>query len=604
MTKLAIIAVVVDTQQLTLYHSDGSRLDIPQGDPRVAYIVEHIIPAIDRGEQPIADFTEQSYYRQFEEKTNGFVRFFRAAKKNLLDVFREPSDIGSIDAAPVGVHGAIPTDEPLELTQVVEPQATSSSAAVAEIMANAQPVTGSDYRDADTDSEEHTMVAVVDGKIIPGAENLHAQLKSSVKLGSTVGMENFFRRMAGVIDKRRHSMNDLLRFLERADLPIADDGSVIAYKKLRSTGDAEVFVDCHTSKVTQRVGSFVYMNESLVDPNRHNECSNGLHIARRAYLKSFGGNVLVLCKIAPEDFIAVPAYDSNKVRVSGYHILFRLSDESARALNNDKSMTSSAEGQKMLGAAIAGKHTAIIERVQITEQHGGGLKIERLGDSKFDNRELRQAPAAKSLDQQNDVTIDPKAVSAAQTVKAAATKPKTPAPAPKPVKQPSAAPVVSQVMDRVTTPDIVPSGYNRKTAANDLYQLMVGRGPLGQRQQAGNDLLVLKKKSKVSWSALGLPDDMLNRVTEVANEVEAAPVLTPKASTKPATKKPAATPKAKQASASTAAVSCETRSQKARRLYEAKSWSNLILHKRAAKVGWDRLGFTNNEIDTIIKNGG
>ena len=40
MTKIRIMAAVVDTKRLTLYKEDGDTVLIPQGDPRLARIVE------------------------------------------------------------------------------------------------------------------------------------------------------------------------------------------------------------------------------------------------------------------------------------------------------------------------------------------------------------------------------------------------------------------------------------------------------------------------------------------------------------------------------------------------------------------------------------
>ncbi|MEL2330844.1 hypothetical protein, partial [Klebsiella pneumoniae] len=86
--------------------------------------------------------------------------------------------------------------------------------------------------------------------------------------------------------------------------PIADDGCIVIYKLLLKDGPSDhkefSYRDIHSQKVPQSVGTLVCMNESLVDPDRRNECSNGLHVARRQYLGNFSGNVCVLAKVAPE----------------------------------------------------------------------------------------------------------------------------------------------------------------------------------------------------------------------------------------------------------------------------------------------------------------
>ena len=76
---------------------------------------------------------------------------------------------------------------------------------------------------------------------------------------NSVGVQAFLARCAQFIDNRQHSVDDLMRFLERGDLPLADDGSIIAYKMLRrKNGSEDIFVDCHSGNIPQRVGSVSY----------------------------------------------------------------------------------------------------------------------------------------------------------------------------------------------------------------------------------------------------------------------------------------------------------------------------------------------------------
>ncbi len=646
MTK-QIVAVVVDTRQLTIYQDDGSSYNIPQGDPRVARIVDEVLPIIRAGGTVDADYREESSFAEFEQNTNGFVRFFRATKKAFADVFSDPSRIQNENTAQVGQFGQVPT---LDLGQ---------EQAISEIIANAEPVSDANYDDSNT-TEEDTIVAVVGNTVIPGAEKLHPQIKNAVKLGSTKGVENFFKRIASVIDSRRHSIDDLLKFMEKGDLPIADDGSIIAYKVLNNApGKSEYFVDCHSSKVFQKVGSYVFMDPKMVDPDRRNECSNGLHIARRGYIGGFGGNVCVLVKIAPEDVIAVPQHDANKMRVCGYHILFQLGSDAFSKLKRNKSMTDNPEAQKMLGAALAGQHIDITQRVKITEGYGGGLKIEDI-ENAGNNHQLDQAPVAQSIKTEDDAvgrSIDPKAVAkkhmpskpsnritkardlvgiivgsndAKHRAKAAqqlldlkkASKvgwdkltvtPKEveltlqmAAPESTAIRVPtpaatSAKPVedaVTQVMAKVVHPTPAKSAYNRRDAAAELKAILDGQGALNHRQQAATDLLALKKKSKVSWSGLGLPESVLVTI-EITLAEKPAPIAK-KASPKPATKQPSKTaPKVSSKPIASAPVSGETRSQKARRLFNNQDWLGLTELKRKSKVGYDVLGFNQANIITI-----
>jgi hypothetical protein len=203
--------------------------------------------------------------------------------------------------------------------------------------------------------------------------------------------------------------------MEKGDLPLAEDGCIIAYKVLRYKKDKETgkilhYVDCHTGKIPQKVGSFLVVDEKLVDTNRRNECSNGLHIARRGYVGGFSGDVCVLAKIAPEDVVTVPHNDPNKVRVMGYHILAELPKDAFAQLKRNVAATSIPEVQKLLTDAIKGNHVAKLEEVRVTKQLGEGIIITQLVNGKkitteYSAEELKKA---ESLDQIEGKPVDVK----------------------------------------------------------------------------------------------------------------------------------------------------------------------------------------------------
>lgn len=203
---------------------------------------------------------------------------------------------------------------------------------------------------------EDTLVAKKGNKVIIGAERLNKYIKKAEKLQQYTGLKALLERCFAMTDKPNHTVEDLLDFLENADLPLADDGSIIAYKSVNK--DGEYFTDCHTGLVKQQIGSRVFMKPEMVDPDRSNECSQGLHIARRGYLKHFYGDACLLVKFNPEDVIAVPTHDANKIRVASYEILAELPAECKRLVFEDKPMTTIAEGKKLLAKAINCKFPA------------------------------------------------------------------------------------------------------------------------------------------------------------------------------------------------------------------------------------------------------
>lgn len=376
---ITIVAAIIDKTALTLYKEDGTTVVIQQGDPRVRKIIDEVMPSLianGKADVDIASPDAENHYAEFEKKTNGLVRFFRVTKEKVAKFFTpEPSKEDEVAQATVVAASAN--------TAVVAAQANVLSA-INEILDQAVPASAdhfneeglykqtdivTDTKDGTTsgkhpeDKAEDTMIAVVGNQVIPGVEKIKNQFARAQTMGSPEGVKRFLERIGSVIDKRKHSVEDLLKFMERADLPIADDGSIVIYKILSKKGD--VLVDCHSQKIEQWVGAYVHMAENMVDHNRRNECSNGLHIARRGYLGSFSGDVCTMCKLAPEDVIAVPEYDANKMRVCGYHILNVLPPELFRLLKNNQPMTSNPEGAKLLAEVLRGNHTGITHRIEI-----------------------------------------------------------------------------------------------------------------------------------------------------------------------------------------------------------------------------------------------
>lgn len=583
MTHIRVVAAVVDTRQLTLYKEDGSTVLIPQGDVRLRNILDEITPIIAKGAVAIVDLAEENNYQNFEQKSGGFARFFRVAKAKVASFFNgdEPVEYQVI--------GSIPESSPHVPTKL--------SHAIDSIMEHAVPAGDTKFAEQPL-SKDDTVIAVVgtgkNAKIIPGMENLEQQFAYALKLGSTIGVQNLLRRLAAVIDQRRHSVHDLLRFLERADLPIADDGSIIIYKALSTTTPFEkvaargkgIFYDIHSKQVPQQVGSYVCMDPSMVDPNRRNECSNGLHVARRAYLANFHGDVCVLAKLAPEDVIAVPNYDANKMRVCGYHILFELPHGDYQKLLQNKPMTDSTSSQSMLGRAIRGDHKPPHEEVRITGSMGQGVVITKLDHKgkKIEPLRGRTAPMAVALDDTTTApgSVDPKTISE-QVTKIKAEEAAKPTAALEPVVEPAK---IKQ--------------SPRQLEATRLWAIMTDKEiSVVDRKIAAGNLQQFKKSAKVSWTTLGLEDSVAQTIAEVI-AIKTEPEK-PVAPLKGVKKKKASKPKAKSKAASARVVaSPSSRQAKARELFDEANFAGLLAHKKSAKIGWERLGFDASEIEIIL----
>lgn len=549
---LHIIAAVVDTQRLTLYKQDGTTLVIPQGDVRLRALVDKVVPALEStGSCLLTDEDLQlpNSFVQAEQQMNGFVRFFRTFKSTMeslleqfagLDVSGDPQT----PAAPV---------EPLAVGQLpAEAPSSKAQSAVAEILANAVPASAPEFREPL--QEEETVVAVLHtGEVIPGVEKLDVQLQAmAAKLGRAEGVKNFFSRLATV--NRRHSVQDLLTFMQKGELPLADDGSVLVYKRLKPTNDPQVFVDCHSGNVRQRVGSHVFMDEKLVDPDRHQECSNGLHVARRDYLRSFEGSVCVLAKLAPEDVIAVPHSDARKLRAKGYHIIARLSDEDAKRVCNNQPMKDII----LLGNAVAGNHVGILETVEIRGHKGTDLVITPMGAApEIALEEQHQAQSLDALPSQN-----------AEAAKV------------------DAAALAGQV--------IAGRQSGRQQQAQALLDKVLNAKDQPNLIEAAKALVAFKKAAKVGWDKLGISPAEAQRVLEIA-EGPAKPAAAPQPA-KPKEKAPDWKP------------SKESPRERIQALLQKpltpQTAAAILKIKKEAKKGWDKLGVSDTQVASLIELAG
>lgn len=366
---IKIIAATLTTQELELITEEGDTIVLPQGHPKVPELVNKVLPITARGDVAVIEkefFENPNVFASFEKKTGGLVKFFRVAKSAISSLFSNKSEI-AVDLV-------------------------KQEKAVQEIL----------QQTSQEPSEYFTTVAKVGDSYIPGMEKLSNHFHHSLsEMGSTIGIQKFLERIGSIIHERQHSIEDLLAFMEKADLPIADDGSIIIYKGLNKTSTSGIFVDAHTGKVTQKVGSLVYMDASSVDSNRARDCSQGLHVARKGYLRNFDTDLITLCKVNPEDVIAVPSYDANKMRVSAYHILFQLPPEDAEAVRNSREMKQSSLGSKMLSAAISGIHIGITSKVYIGGPRGTQLSLE--GFTEQDAEEPLKLDEVKSISQVQDI---------------------------------------------------------------------------------------------------------------------------------------------------------------------------------------------------------
>lgn len=419
MAQVRVKAITVDKNQATLYLDDGkgTTLQINQGDHRLASILELAMPIIKRGEVAVIDIENpESVFSDYQKKSNGFIRFFKAAKEAVKDFF-----MGGRDD-----YSNKPVEEPKKPVMAVEPTVFEESAKPTPQVDTGMYAPVEDVEEVkkpdltvkeavdDTLSHNETLVAVLeDGTTIPGVEKLRSHFFHAKDADQVKGLNALMARLGKMIDKRAHSVEDILKFMERGDMPVTVDGDIIGYKVLSrsSWGGNKIegfFFDPHTKRVKQRVGSFVNVAEELVDKNRKNECSNGLHVARHGYLQGFQSDEVFMILVAPEDIITVPHGDANKVRTMGYHIVAHLPQEAYRLIKDHKPITSIPAMKELLANVIKGNHIPRLESVRINGHLGTNLEITPLGsredrlkwkfESNVTEAEVKKAEAVRNIE--------------------------------------------------------------------------------------------------------------------------------------------------------------------------------------------------------------
>ncbi|AUV61879.1 RIIB lysis inhibitor [Pseudomonas phage Littlefix] len=628
MSTIRIIFADLNKQELLMYRQDGSKIIIHQGDPRIAALVDKVFP--DMRKQNYCDLPEalldkSNPFSDTEKKMNGFVRFFKMAKAKFDEIIGNtkeevkpdlpPQKAGDLSALQSILHPVAPT-----VKKVVKDQnepgdqdpLTKSEQAVKEIMAHATPSSDRSFQEESVGTQA-TVAVLEDGTIIENADKLKVQLEAvNAGLASETGLKNFLNRMASV--SRAHSAQDLLTFMEKGELPIADDGTVLVYKRLRSTTAKGVYVDCYSGNVKQKVGSHVFMDASLVDPNRSTECSSGLHVARRDYLTAFSGDICVLAKLAPEDVIAVPHGDPRKLRAKGYHIIAVLSQEDHDRVVRNQPL----KDENLLGNAIAGNHVGVLQTVQITQHRGGGvIYTDVAGKAEFVSDESLKSKSLDTLPTEGKVNVDAVAVAKADELFKA--EPAGPVSEPLGVAEPVPEPVFTEVAQTKAAPK----------PANKLYSLLAAYadaepGSVAEHV-AATKLVDFKKSSRKSWTALGVSLDVHSAVVELAakpSPVEATkpqkktskPVKAKPAAAKPAAKKPKAAAKpVVKATRNIGPVTkvtdtpAETVQQLVIRAVKNKSQALALQAfeaKKAKKKSWDALGVAPSDVVTLTKLAG
>lgn len=581
MTKvlLKVSAVVVDDVNITFYDDMGKPHVIPQTDPRGVAAYQAFIDGRKRGEKVVSiEWTKAAYgYGVLSDrKPNPLLKFFRARLSDVKRIFGSSEEATDIAEAERRIR---------EISAKLH--ATSQSSPELPIR---------EIKDPSPLAKDETIIAVTPEGLVPGVENLTDQYQAAEEgKASNTGPDNLLIRLSKVSSTRGHSAMEALTFLKKLDLSFLDDGSFLAYKRLRQVSEG-LFVDPYSGKVFQRLGDTVCMDESLIDPSRRTACSTGLHVGSRHYMGGFyssvPGSATFLILVQPEDVIAVPYSEQSKMRVSKYVLLANLNEKAHNLVNKNKPVDECDSTIDLIAQIVAGARPPMLGEVRISGPNGSNLTYTVNGHELPTNTSYDDAMAAAK----SEAVLPSRDVTPVRTIREE--------------KQGSAESLQpKRVYDPKARVDLNEAKNQKlRDDAAQFYARMTDKDNTdADRRDAAKELKTLQEKNKVSWAFLNLPALTSREIEDIffITEPKKAPVKKPapakkKVPEQKATPKPqpaAGSSRQEQASthwkaATSTSLSALQRKEAAQRLREL---------KRKAKVSWETLGLDKAKTEATLK---
>src|SRR6056297_966177 len=247
----------------------------------------------------------------------------------------------------------------LAISKAIVPEGFEDSGIIVTQEINGQQVQGIFYPQKVSVAVQHEGREVV----IPNVEHLEKHAKRAAA-DQSPAVRNFLRRLAPVVESRLHSAEDLMQFIQKSELPFTNDGLIIGYKKVNRKSNG-MFVDVHSGKIEQQVGSHVWMDVNAVDPDRNRSCSHGLHVANLGYLQGFGGSHTLIVLVDPANFIAVPHNETNKCRVCAYDVIGVMTASGHQMVSSGSFVQNEQSFKQIIADAVMGRSIKPYEAIQV-----------------------------------------------------------------------------------------------------------------------------------------------------------------------------------------------------------------------------------------------
>lgn len=115
------------------------------------------------------------------------------------------------------------------------------------------------------------------------------------------------------------SVQQLYTFLQHHNIPLTEDGKILAYKAVRNN-----WMDYHSGTIENKLGAEPSMPRNQISDDPNEACHVGFHVGALAYAESFGDSErrMLVCEVDPENVVCVP-YDASamKMRICKYKVV-------------------------------------------------------------------------------------------------------------------------------------------------------------------------------------------------------------------------------------------------------------------------------------------
>lgn len=225
--------------------------------------------------------------------------------------------------------------------------------------------------------ETHGRVTVNAGEVRFDGTAIHSTLTKRILQHLTEGISiaplaNFLDRLMNNPNQDIHE--DLYAWCESGEMPFTEDGFLIAFKRVQDNYYS--FHSGKDGKVLYQLNTIVEINVKDVDPDRYNECSQGLHFCSYGYLKKFystSGKVLIV-KIDPADVVAIPLdHDRQKGRTFRMEVIDEIPENEVADAFSEHTLVVTDQGSYTAGE----ESTAT---VATNDTNDTGMGLDTLGD--------------------------------------------------------------------------------------------------------------------------------------------------------------------------------------------------------------------------------